>query len=68
VTLTSLTPLARQRSRLLAQYLMTCPSCAKAATAHVDTDAVVLVRFVCPDSCAVDANVVLKRLERADSA
>jgi hypothetical protein len=68
MTLTALTALARPRSRLLAQYLMTCPSCDKPAAAHVDTDAMELVRFVCPDSCALDAAVVLKRLERADSA
>ena len=64
----TLTPLARPSARLLAQYLLACPSCGKAAAAHVDTDGMQLVRFVCPESCAIEAAAVMLRLERAHSA
>jgi hypothetical protein len=59
----TLTPLARPGAGLLAQFLTTCPSCGQAAAAHVDTQGeATLVRFVCPDGCAVDAAVVLAAL------
>jgi hypothetical protein len=60
----TLTPLARLVVHVLAQYLTTCPCCGKPAAAHVDTRAAraVLVRFVCPDGCAVDAAAVLRAI------
>jgi hypothetical protein len=64
----TLTPLARPGARLLAQHLVCCPGCSKPAAAHVDTETMTLVRFVCPDSCAVDAALVMSGLERAHTA
>lgn len=57
----TLSPLLRADSTLLAQHLLTCPGCHKPAAAHVDITApsAVLVRFVCPDGCAVDEAVIL---------
>lgn len=49
-------------TRLLSQYVVKCPRCAKPAAAHVDQNDVgeqLLVRFVCPDSCVVAASEVL---------
>lgn len=69
LTVDSLAPaLARAGQGLLSQYLVTCPECAKAAAAHigwVDAPAPhtpVLVRFVCPESCAVEPAAVLSLL------
>ena len=56
---------ARASQRLLAQYLVTCPSCRKSSAAHVDRDGGgtrVLVRFVCPEACPVSDDVVLALL------
>ena len=60
-------PLAHARAggEFLDQYLVSCPACAKPGAAHVGWAAdgsPVLVRFVCPDSCAVAANDVLNGL------
>lgn len=47
---------------LLAQYMITCPTCRKPSAAHVDRDDCgerVLVRFVCPDACTVSEAAVL---------
>jgi hypothetical protein len=67
----TLTPLARPGSRTLAQYLISCPKCQKPAAAHVDgaPSRPVLVRFVCPDACAVETVSVLACLpdQRAES-
>jgi len=65
---------ARAASRLLEQYLISCPGCGKPAAVHVDRhdelagdveaedDGPVrptVVRIVCPDGCAVaDADVL----------
>lgn len=60
----TLSPLIRPDSRLLAQHLVSCPTCGKPAAAHVDVTApaAVLVRFVCPDGCAVDDAAILSGL------
>lgn len=53
---------ARAGQPLLAQYLVTCPTCRKPSAAHVDRDGYgerVLVRFVCPDACPVSDAAVL---------
>jgi len=56
---------ARAGHRRLEQYVTNCPGCGKAAAAHVDTNdeqsdgRPALVRFVCPDSCAVADEQVL---------
>jgi hypothetical protein len=57
----------------LEQYLLSCPACAKPGAAHVDwgeSDVAdpVLVRFVCPDGCPVDAATVLALIEEPPSA
>jgi lysyl-tRNA synthetase class I len=53
--------LARASDHLLSQYLLICPSCGKPSAAHVEwADAAPhLVRFVCPDGCAVPGADVL---------
>jgi hypothetical protein len=61
---------AGANDRLLDQYLLTCPSCVKPAAAHVapaldPVSGPTLVRFVCPDSCAVDDAAVLAQLAEA---
>jgi hypothetical protein len=58
---------ARAAQQLLVQYLTRCPGCAQAAAAHVDEQdgAMRLVRFVCPDGCAVDQAAVLAGLAPA---
>lgn len=60
----TLSPLIRPDSALLAQHLVICPGCRKPAAAHVDVTApsAVLVRFVCPDGCAVDEALILDGL------
>lgn len=47
--------------RRLAQYLIACPSCGRAAAVHLDESSFqpVLVRLVCPTSCVVDPAAVL---------
>ena len=57
----TLSPLVRPDSTLLSQHLVACPECHKPAAAHVDVSApaAVLVRFVCPNGCPVDAAAVL---------
>ena len=48
---------AQARHRLLEQYLLACPDCAKSSVAHVgrtEAGAPFLVRFVCPDACHVE--------------
>jgi hypothetical protein len=60
-------PLAQAKAaqRLLLQYLVTCPACGKVSAVHADRDAEgswVLVRFVCPGSCAVGVAQVLSLL------
>jgi len=57
-------PLAQARAgnELLVQYLVSCPACGKPAAVHADRDAagaLVLVRFVCPESCPVSETDVL---------
>jgi hypothetical protein len=53
--------LARASDHLLSQYLIICPGCSKPAAAHVDRAGAAprLVRFVCPDGCAVAGTDVL---------
>lgn len=65
----TLSPLIRPDARLLAQHLVTCPGCHQPAAAHVDLTAggPVLVRFVCPDRCAVDAAAILIGLTERSS-
>lgn len=56
---------ARAGHRLLLQYLVPCPGCGKSGAAHADEDAAgvrTLIRFVCPEACAVGAAEVLTRL------
>lgn len=57
---------ARGNGHLLSQYLLSCPVCALSGAAHVDEradgSAPVLVRFVCPEGCAVDAEALLSRI------
>lgn len=66
----TLSPLVRTTAAPLSQYLVTCPGCGKCAAAHVDVSAqsAVLVRFVCPEGCAVDAAVVLGGLVEGQPA
>jgi hypothetical protein len=58
-------PLPLARGRLLDQYLVACPGCAKPAAAHVGQHpdgTPMLVRLVCPVGCAVAADDVLAAL------
>jgi hypothetical protein len=66
----TLSPLIRPDSALLAQHLVICPECRQPAAAHVDVSAAraVLVRFVCPVGCDVDASAVLGGLAQAQPA
>ena len=60
---------ARVAQRLLSQYLVRCPGCAKPAAAHVDLNPGIqarLVRFVCPSSCVVEAATILAALPGAE--
>lgn len=53
---------AQAQHRLLEQYLLACPGCGKSSIAHVGRapdGAPFLVRFVCPEACAVDDAGVL---------
>lgn len=64
-------PLAHARTghRLLVQHLVSCPGCGKPAAAHVDPrldERAGLVRFVCPEACAVSDDAVLARLPDHD--
>jgi hypothetical protein len=63
-------PLAHARAggEFLDQYLITCPACAQPGAAHVartPDGQPEVVRFVCVDSCLVDAEDVLARLPEA---
>lgn len=58
-------PITRAQVRLLDQYLVACPGCAKPGAAHVDRQpdgTPVLIRFVCPNSCQVAGGDVLAGL------
>jgi hypothetical protein len=54
--------ISRARVRLLDQYLLPCPGCARPGAAHVDNEpdgTRVLVRFVCPNACEITSSDVL---------
>jgi hypothetical protein len=73
VTCSPLAGSIRRGGGQLEQYLLTCPACAKPGAAHVDrgqSDLAdpVLIRFVCPDGCPVDAATVLALIEEPTSA
>jgi hypothetical protein len=57
-------PLAQARAaqRPLDQYLVSCPGCTRPSALHLDlsTDGTPrVVRFVCPNACAVGVDAVL---------
>ena len=53
---------ARATQRLLDQYLVTCPGCARPSALHVDGgvgSTARVVRFVCPNACPVTVDAAL---------
>ncbi len=52
------TPLAGSGGPLLEQRLVTCPGCGRPSALHVDEQAWLVVRFVCPTSCRLDQAVI----------
>ncbi len=58
---------ARAEQRVLAQYLVPCPTCGQPAAVHVDESPAepVLVRLVCPTACRVNPAAALALIPSA---
>ena len=63
-------PRVRVDRAQLTQHLISCPGCSGPAAAHIDTrepSRPVLVRVVCHQGCAVNADTVIGQLVDADT-